>query len=119
MRRGGLGRSMADEAEEVYLREGMPVSNEAGEALGSLAALLVAEDEEEAEFLLVANDGTDRLVPFEAVLGVGDDQLILDVPHKALGEFPVIRSGVEPTDDEMELAYHVYDEHAQYESDEE
>ena len=109
---------MPEEEEEVDLHEGMPVTNEAGESLGTLAALLVAEDEEEAEFLLLKTKDTDRLVPFEAVLGVGDGDLILDVPMAALEKFPRIRQDVEPTEAEMELAYTVFDENAEYEPDE-
>lgn len=108
-----------DGGEEVDLREGMPVANEDGASLGKLSALLVAEDEEEAEFILVDAGGSERLVPFEAVLGVGDDALILDVPAEALQKFPAIKNQAEPTEDEMELAYQVYDEHASYAADEE
>lgn len=106
------------EDEEVDLREGMPVTNEAGETLGSLAALLVAEDEEEAEFLLLKTGTEDRLIPFEAVLGVGDGDLILDVPLAALVQFPAIKPDEEPTEAQMEKAYDVFDEHAEYEPDE-
>lgn len=111
---------MDQEGEEVDLREGMPVATEEGASLGTLAALLVAEEEEEAEFLLIEHDGAERLVPFEAVLGVGDGNLVLDVPSPAiLAEFPRIRSQADPTDAEMELAYQVYDEHAAYGDEEE
>lgn len=93
----------------------MPVATEEGAPLGKLSALLVAEEEEEAEFLLVEHDGAERLVPFEAVLGVGDGALVLDVPTPdILAKFPRIRDQAEPTDDEMELAYQVYDENAVY-----
>ena len=109
---------MVDDEEEVDLREGMPVANEEGASLGKLAALLVAEEEEEAEFLLVQHQGTERLVPFEAVLGVGDGNLVLDVPSaEVLAQFPKIRDGAEPTEDEMELSYQVYDENAAYGGD--
>jgi PRC-barrel domain len=104
--------------EEVDLHEGMPVTNEAGEKLGTLAALLVAEDEEEAEFLLLKAGDADRLVPFEAVLGVGDGDLILDVPAEALGKFPQIKPDHDPTESEMDKAYEVFDENAEYEPDE-
>lgn len=105
---------MDEEGEEVDLREGMPISNEDGAALGTLAALLIADDEEEAEFLLVRAGTDDRLVPFEAVLGVGDGALVLDVPTDALPLFPSIKAQSDPTDAEIERAYQVYDEHAQY-----
>lgn len=109
---------MEVEGEEVDLREGMPVATEEGASLGKLAALLVAEEEDEAEFLIVEHDGAERLVPFEAVLGVGDGSLVLDVPTpEILAKFPRIRSQADPTDDEMELAYQVYDEHAAYADD--
>lgn len=108
---------MPDE-EEVDLREGMPVSNEAGEKLGTLAALLVADDEEDAEFLLLKAGDADRLIPFEAVLGVGDGDLILDVPADALGHFPKIAPDQDPTDEQMDKAYEVFDENAEYEADE-
>jgi hypothetical protein len=106
------------EEEDVDLREGMPVTNEAGESLGTLAALLVADDEEEAEFLLLKAGSADRLVPFEAVLGVGDGDLILDVPLAAVEKFPAIKTDAEPTEAEMDRAYDVFDENAEYEPDE-
>ena len=118
MRQSRVARSMENEAEEVDLREGMPVSNEAGDKLGTLAALLVAEDEEEAEFLLLRVGTDDRLVPFDAVLGVGDGDLIVDVPRDAVGKYPRIKTDVEPTEAEMASAYDVYDDTAEYESDE-
>jgi hypothetical protein len=108
-----------DEDEEVELKEGMPVENEAGEALGKLGGLLVAEDEEEAEFLVLAADGAERLIPFEAVLGVGDGNLVLDTPRAALVKYPKMKGGADPTEAEMELAYTVYDEHAQHADDDE
>ena len=104
---------------DVELKEGMPVTSEDGQSLGRLASMLVAEgddEDEEAEFLLVESAGQDRLVPMEAVLGVGDGALILDVPATAMGKFPHIRADADPTDDEIEMAYRVYDEHAQYET---
>lgn len=104
---------MVDE-DEVELREGMPVSNEAGDKLGILAALLIAEDEEEAEFLILKSGDQERLVPFEAVLGVGDGELVLDVPADVVAKYPEIRANEEPTDEQMELAYQVYDETAEY-----
>lgn len=111
---------MAEEAEEVDLHEGMPVATEEGANLGKLSALLVAEDEEEAEFLIVENNGAEHLVPFEAVLGVGDGSLVLDVPGaEVLAKFPRVKTDSEPTEDEMELAYQVYDEHAAYATEDE
>jgi sporulation protein YlmC with PRC-barrel domain len=110
--------AMEEEGEEVDLREGMPVATEEGASLGKLSALLVAEEEEEAEFLLIEHNGAERLVPFEAVLGVGDGNLVLDVPTpEILAKFPRIRDQADPTDDEMELAYQVYDENALYGDD--
>lgn len=100
------------EEEEVELNEGMPVRNEEGEELGSLSGMLIAEDEEEAEFVLVTLGTADRLVPYEAVVGVADGALLLDVPAKAMELFPAMRAEMEPTDDEIDLAYQVYDEHA-------
>ena len=98
----------------------MPVATEEGASLGKLSALLVAEEEEEAEFILVEHNGAERLVPFEAVLGVGDGSLVLDVPTPdVLAKFPRIRDQADPTDAEMELAYKVYDENAAYGDDEE
>ena len=98
----------------------MPVATEDGASLGTLSALLVAEEEDEAEFLLVAHAGAERLVPFEAVLGVGDGSLVLDVPSpEILAKFPLIRAQADPTDDEMELAYQVYDDNAQYADEDE
>ena len=93
----------------------MPVATEEGASLGKLSALLVAEEEEEAEFILIEHNGAERLVPFEAVLGVGDGSLVLDVPTpEILAKFPRIRDQADPTDAEMELAYKVFDEHAAY-----
>lgn len=111
---------MEPEGDEVDLHEGMPVATEEGAVLGKLAALLVGEDDEEAEFLLIEQAGDERLVPFEAVLGVGDGNLVLDIPSvEVFGKFPKIRPQAEPTEDEMELAYDVYDEHAAYADEEE
>lgn len=110
---------MDEEGEEVDLREGMPVATEEGASLGKLSALLVAEEEDEAEFLLIDHNGAERLVPFEAVLGVGDGSLVLDVPTpEILAKFPRIRDQADPTDAEMELAYQVYDENAAYADEE-
>jgi sporulation protein YlmC with PRC-barrel domain len=103
---------MEDEGEEVDLREGMDVSNEDGEALGTLAALLVEEDEEEAEFLLLKTGSGERLVPFDVVVGVGDGALVLDVTTEVLERYPLVKSGSEPSDEEIERAYEVYDETA-------
>lgn len=108
---------MQDEGEEVELTEGMPVTSEDGQSLGKLSSLLIPEEEEDAEFLLIDVAGTDRLVPMEAVLGVGDGALILDVPATAVGKFPHLRSESEPTEDEIALAYRVYEENAVYEAD--
>lgn len=102
---------MAEE-EEVSLTEGMPVENDEGVALGKLSALLVEEDEEEAEFFLLEAQGVERLVPFEAILGVGDGSLVIDVPAGNIGRFPRMRPDTEPTEAEMQLAYEVYDEGA-------
>lgn len=107
-----------DDEEDVELREGMQVNSEDGQSLGTLASLLVDEEEEQPEFLLVKAAGVDRLIPMEAVLGVGDGALVLDVPATAMGEFPRLADEAGPTSDEIELAYRVYEEHAQYEADE-
>lgn len=102
-----------EEAEEVELKEGMPVRNDTGDELGALAGMLIAEDEEEAEFIIVTtSDSVDRLVPFEAVLGVADGAILLDMPAPAMTQFPKVRADADPTEDEIGLAYHVYDEHA-------
>lgn len=116
MTRRRLGRSMDDEGDEVDLKEGMPIANEDGERLGTLAALLVADDEEDAEFFLVRDGANEHLVPFDAVLGVGEGDLVVDVPKEALSRYPKIKSGVEPTDAEIDLAYDVYEDTASYES---
>jgi len=100
---------MAAEGDEVPLSEGMPVENEDGIALGRLSALLVEEDEEQAEFFLLDAKGTERLVPFEAILGVGDGVLIVDIPAENVDRFPKLAKDAEPTDDEMQLAYDVFD----------
>lgn len=101
-----------DADEEVALDEGMPVTNEEGVALGTLGALLIDEgdEEENPEFLLLRVGNVDRLVPFEAVLGVGDGSLVLDVPAENVDRFPHLKEGADPTADEMELAYKIYDE---------
>ncbi|MFA5862059.1 MAG: PRC-barrel domain-containing protein [Candidatus Thermoplasmatota archaeon] len=98
--------------EEVSLSEGMPIENEEGIALGKLSALLVEEDAEEAEFFLLESQGVERLLPFEAILGVGDGMLIVDVPAANVQRFPPMRPEIEPTEAEMELAYEVFDEGA-------
>lgn len=100
--------------EEVDLREGMKVANEDGEELGVLAALLVEDEEEDAEFLLLRTETDERLIPFEAVLGVGDGALILDVARDVLAQYPSVKAGSEPTDADVERAYDVYDEHGAY-----
>lgn len=101
-----------EEEDEVPLAEGMPAANPDGESLGKLSALLIEEGEEDAEFILLQSGGADRLVPFEAVLGVDEGTLLLDVPAANLGRFPQLRPNAEPTADEMQLAYDVYDEGA-------
>lgn len=103
---------MDAEEEEVALDEGMPVKNEEGEDLGTLGVLLIDEgdEDENPEFLLLRVGAVDRLVPFEAVLGVGDGNLVLDVPVENVPRFPALQEGADPTPDEMELAYKIYDE---------
>lgn len=108
-----------DDEGEVALDEGMPVTNVDGADLGTLGALLIEEDEEEAEFLVLRTGDVERLVPFEAVLGVGDGSLVLDVPEENVTRFPVLREGSEPTSAEMEQAYRVYDEGASEDDEEE
>lgn len=103
--------------EEVDLREGMRIASEEGDELGTLAALLVEEDDEEAEFLLLKTGNDERLIPFDAVLGVGDGALVLDVTRDVLDRYPVIKSGGEPTDADVERAYDVYDETGSYVAD--
>lgn len=106
-----------DDGEEVALEEGMPVENGEGVKLGELGALLVEEEEDEAEFIILRAGGVDRLVPFEAVLGVGDGALVVDIPAANLARFPPVRPNIEPTDAELQLAYEVFDSGAS-ESDE-
>lgn len=101
-----------DEDEGVELEEGMPVVDPEGKELGRLGALLVEEDADEAEFLLLKAGNADRLVPFDAVLGVGDGSLVLDVPPDTVARYPQIRADTDPTDAEMEMSYHVFEEHA-------
>lgn len=101
-----------DDGDEVPLSEGMPVENEEGAALGKLSALLVEEEDEDAEFLLLGANGADHLVPFEAIRGVDDGTLILDVPAANVSRFPKLKADAEPTQAEMDLAYEVYDEGA-------
>ena len=108
-----------EEEGEVALDEGMPVTNPGGDDLGTLGALLIEEEEEEAEFIVLRTGDVERLVPFEAVLGVGDGNLVLDVPLENVTRFPVIREGAEPTSAEMELAYRVFDEGASDDDEEE
>ena len=102
------------EEEEVDLHEGMPISNEEGEDLGTLSALLVEDEEEDAEFFLVKLGNEERLLPFDAVLGVGDGQLIVDATLDGLARYPLVKAGTEPSDDDIEKAYDVYEETAQY-----
>ena len=101
-----------EDGDEVPLAEGMPAANPDGESLGKLSALLIEEGEEQAEFLLLQSAGADRLVPFDAVLGVDEGTLLLDVPAANLARFPKLKPDAEPTADEMQLAYDVYDEGA-------
>lgn len=109
---------MHEDEDEIALDEGMPVTNPDGAELGTLGSLLVEEEEEEAEFILLRTGDVERLVPFEAVLGVGDGSLVLDVPAENVTRFPVLREGAEPTSAEMELAYRVFDEGASEDEDE-
>lgn len=109
---------MSDDGEEVDLHEGMQVSNEAGEELGTLSALLLEEDEEDAEFFLLKTGQDERLIPFEAVLGVGDGSLVIDVLQAVLDRYPMVKPGSEPSEEDIERAYDVYDETAQYVGDE-
>lgn len=105
---------MEDDGEEIDLKEGMQVASEDGRELGTLAALLVEEEEDEAEFLLLKTGNGERLVPFDAVIGVGDGALVLDVTAEVLERYPRVDPGTEPSDDDIERAYEVYDETAQY-----
>jgi hypothetical protein len=101
-----------DEEEGAALAEGMPVRSEDGVPLGRLAALLIEEDEEEAEFFVLEAGGVERLVPYEAILGVDDGALVVDVPVENVGRFPPVKPDAEPSDEEMQLAYEVFDEGA-------
>jgi hypothetical protein len=107
-----------EEMEDVPLEEGMPVENADGEKLGELGALLVEEDEDEAEFLVLRAAGADRLVPFAAVLGVGDGSLVLDVPADNVAKFPRLAPDAEPTEAQMDAAYEVFDSGASEAPDE-
>lgn len=109
---------MDDEEEEVDLREGMPIADEEGAPLGTLAALLVEDDEEEAEFFLIKTGADERLVPFDAVLGVADGALVVDVTTDVLDRYPLVKPGSEPSDGDIERAYDVYDETGSYVEDE-
>ena len=104
----------ADEEEQVELHEGMQVSNEEGDELGVLSALLVEDEEEDAEFFLLKAGASERLIPFDAVLGVGDGALLVDISKAALEQYPSIKPGSEPTDADVERAYEVYDETGAY-----
>jgi hypothetical protein len=101
-----------EDDEEVALAEGMPAASPDGEPLGKLSALLIEEEEEDAEFLLLQAGDADRLIPFEAVLGVDEGTLILNVPAANVARFPKLRPDAEPTAEEMQLAYDVFDEGA-------
>lgn len=112
-------RGRMDDEEEVALDEGMPVTNEDGESLGTLTAVLIPEGEEDMDdeddserFLLVHAGGADRLVPFESVLGVGDGNLVIDVPAANIGKFPALAAEANPTPAQMEQSYRVFDEGA-------
>lgn len=100
------------EEEEIPLQEGMPVVNPDGEELGQLGALLVEEDADEAEFLILKAGGFDRLLPFDAVLGVGDGSLVLDVPGESVALYPALRAEEDPTEAQMQASYDVFEEHA-------
>lgn len=105
--------------EEVDLREGMKVASEDGDDLGTLAALLVEDEADEAEFILLKTGADERLIPFDAVLGVGDGALVLDVTREVLAQYPAVKPGSEPTDADIERAYDVYDETGTYGDDDE
>lgn len=107
-----------DAEEEVDLHEGMPIANEEGEPLGTLAALLVEDEEEDAEFFIIRAGADERLVPFDAVLGVGDGSLVVDIAADVLARYPIVKPGSEPTDSDIERAYDVYDETGSYVEDE-
>lgn len=107
-----------DDGDDVPLSEGMPVVNGRGEKLGVLAALLVEEEDEDAEFLLLGAGGKERLVPFEAILGVEDGSLVLDVPAASVGLFPALAPEAEPTQAQMDLSYEVFDEGASEDEEE-
>lgn len=100
---------MEDDDVEVDLHEGMPIQTEEGEELGTLAALLIPEEEEEAEFLLLRGAGGDFLVPFEAIVGVGDGAIIMGLPKDAIAKFPRLAPDQEPTEAQVEAAYDLYD----------
>lgn len=110
---------MDEDGDEIDLKEGMGVSNEDGDELGTLSALLIEEEEEEAEFLILKTATGERLVPFDAVLGVGDGSLILDVPKDVLERYPVVKAGAEPSDDDIDRAHELYEETASYTDDDE
>lgn len=99
-----------EEEEDVELAPGMPVRNEKGEELGTLAGLLIEEEEEGPEFLVLTAAGKERLVPFEAARRVDDGALVVDVPVDVVANFPTVREEEDPTDAEVELAYQVYDQ---------
>jgi sporulation protein YlmC with PRC-barrel domain len=103
-----------DDENEVELHEGMQVSNEDGEELGTLSALLVEDDEEDAEFFLLKAGATEHLVPFDAVLGIGDGALVVDVTKDVLARYPVVTPGTEPSEADIEKAYDVFDETSNY-----
>lgn len=100
---------MSDDDVEVDLHEGMPIQTEEGDDLGTLAALLIPEEEEEAEFLLLRRASGDYLVPFEAIAGVGDGAIIMDLPADVIERFPRLAPDQEPTEQQVEAAYDLYD----------
>lgn len=98
--------SVADEEEgDLPLEEGMPVESEDGEALGTLASVLVDDETEEVAFFTLATAEGERLVPFEAVLGVEDGTLVLDATKEQVDDLPKARPDRDPTDAEIDLAY--------------
>jgi sporulation protein YlmC with PRC-barrel domain len=103
-----------NDEEQVELKEGMQVSNEDGEELGILSALLVEDDNEDAEFFLLKAGAKEHLIPFDAVLGIGDGALVVDITSEVLGQYPVMAPGSEPSNADIDKAYDVYEETAQY-----
>jgi hypothetical protein len=106
-----------DDESEIELHEGMQVSNEDGDELGTLSALLVEDEEEDAEFFLLKAGATEHLVPFDAVIGIGDGALVVDIAKDVLSRYPAVKPGSEPSDADIEKAYDVYDETSSYSDD--